>query len=211
MPNQVPAIILSARLSSSKQPNGSKPEDICLACGLCCDGVIFANVKLQPRDLAAFTALEALPALTPAIQSSERRLVPHSNARSSFVVGQKSPKVSQPCAAFDGCRCRIYDQRPKHCRNFECLLLRGVQAGRTPKADALETIRTARRRADKVCSLLRELGDLDEELALSLRFRRTAKRLERGNLDEHTADLYGELTLAFHELNCLLSSAFYPG
>jgi Fe-S-cluster containining protein len=126
-------------------------------------------------------------------------------------VGEKNPQVRQPCIAFDGCKCRIYDQRPKYCREFECLVLRGVRAGKTEKAAALEIIRTARRRADKVWRLLRELGDVDEELALSVRFRRTAKRLEQRSLDEQTADLYGELTLAVHDLNCLLSSAFYPG
>jgi Fe-S-cluster containining protein len=148
--------------------------------------------------------------MTPA-PSSERQLVPHSNARASFAVSQKAYRVPQPCVAFDGCRCRIYSQRPKYCREFECLLLRSVRSGLIQKAQALDIIRGARRRADKVWRLLRELGDLDEEKSLSVRFRRTAKRLEASPLDEPTAQLYGELTLAVHDLNCLLSSAFYPG
>lgn len=201
------------RLSTSKQPNGAKPEDICLACGLCCDGVIFADLKLQAEDdPAPFAALNQAPG-APVLeaQSSERSLVPSSGARASFMVGQKQPRIAQPCIAFDGCKCRIYSQRPKHCRAFECLLLRGVRLGRTQKGDALEIIRTARRRADKVWRLLREVGDVDEALALSVRFRQTAKRLEQGDLDDQTAGVYGELTLAVHDLNCLISSAFYPG
>ena len=199
------------RLSNSNQPNGSKPEDICLACGLCCDGVIFADVKLQPGDSPApFAALQSDP--SPAeTSSSEHRLVPRSGARASFVVAKCETRIRQPCVAFDGCRCRIYSQRPKHCRDFECLLLSSVRAGRTEKSAALEIIRTARRRADKVWRLLRQLGDTDEDLALSVRFRQTAKRLERAALDQETADLYGELTLAVHDLNCLVNSAFYPG
>jgi len=198
-------------LIHSKQPNGSKAEDLCLACGLCCNGVIFADVKLKAEDdPAPLVTLEALPTVTPA-PSSERQLVLHSRARASFVVSQKAYRVPQPCVAFDGCRCRIYSQRPEYCREFECLLLRSVRSGRTQKAEALEIIRSARRRADKVWRLLRELGDLDEERSLSVRFRRTAKRLEASQLDEHTAELYGELTLAVHDLNCLLSSAIYPG
>jgi Fe-S-cluster containining protein len=198
-------------LISSKQPNGSKPEDICLACGLCCDGVIFSDVRLQTEDsFEPFATLESLSAGTKA-SSNQRQLVPQSGARGSFAVGKKASQVPQPCVAFDGCRCRIYNQRPKHCREFECLLLRSVRSGRTEKADALEIIRKARCRADRVWRLLRELGDRDEERSLSARFRRTAKRLEGSQLDEHTAELYGELTLAVHDLNCLLSSAFYPG
>lgn len=199
-------------MSASKQPNGSKPEDICLACGLCCDGVIFTNVKLQPEDdPKAFAGLFPPATTGPAIPATEVRLVPHSAGRASFAQGPKTSPVPQPCIAFDGCKCRIYNDRPKHCREFECLLLRAVQARRTCKSDALEIIRGARRRADKVWRLLRELGDFDEEQALSVRFRRTAKRLQSTKLDDETADRYGELTLAVHDLNCLLSSAFYPG
>jgi len=90
-------------------------------------------------------------------------------------------------------------------------LLSAVQTGRTEKPAALQIIRTARKRADKVWRLLRELGDIDEELPLITRFRRTKNRLEQTSLDKETANLYGELTLAVHALNCLLSSAFYSG
>jgi len=75
----------------------------------------------------------------------------------------------------------------------------------------LEIIGTARQRADKVRRLLRELGDTDERTALSARFRRTARRLEKAALDEASAATYGELTMAVHDLNFLLSQSFYPG
>jgi len=75
----------------------------------------------------------------------------------------------------------------------------------------LEVIKTARRRVDKVKKLLRELGDAEEHLALSVRFRRMQRRMETSELDEESADRYGELTLAVHDLNVLLSGAFYPG
>jgi hypothetical protein len=48
-------------------------------------------------------------------------------------------------------------------------------------------------------------------MALSIRFRRTARRLEEVGLDAQAADTYGRLTLAMHDLNLLLSEAFYPG
>ncbi len=75
----------------------------------------------------------------------------------------------------------------------------------------MRIIRTARDRADKVRRLLRALGDSEEQLPLSARFRRTGKRLKERDLDEETADTYGQLTLAVHDLNLLLSDAFYPG
>ncbi len=119
-------------------------------------------------------------------------------------------RFPQPCAAFDGCRCRIYPLRPRYCREFECLLLKKVQQGEATHSDALRVIRAVRRRTDKVRSLLTALGDKDEAVALAGRFRRTSKRLERAQLDEKAAHLYSELTLAFHDLTMLLSEAFYP-
>jgi hypothetical protein len=82
-------------------------------------------------------------------------------------------------------------------------------AGQTPHEQALHIIRSAREKAAKVDHLLSELGDCDQQTGLAARFRRTAKRLEHGGLNEATAERYGELTLAVHDLNLLLSQAFY--
>lgn len=177
----------------------SPAENLCLACGLCCNGVIFADVKLQAGD-----DLERLRSLGLPLQGpggAENRAPP---AAIQF-------KFRQPCAAHDGCRCGIYSDRPLYCRRFECLLLKSVIAGKTPQTDALRLISKARQAADTVRYLLSELGDSEETLALAARFRRTRRRLERGGLDEATAELYGKLTLAVHELNLLISQAFYPG
>ena len=59
--------------------------------------------------------------------------------------------------------------------------------------------------------MLRALGETTEAMALSRRFRQVQKRMESGPFSETDADLYGELTLAVHDLNVLLSEKFYPG
>jgi hypothetical protein len=76
---------------------------------------------------------------------------------------------------------------------------------------ALGVIRNARHRLEKVKTLLESLGDTDENLAVRLRFRRMGRRLQRIGMDQGTARLYGQLTLAFHDLNFILSNSFYPG
>jgi hypothetical protein len=91
------------------------------------------------------------------------------------------------------------------------LLLKNVQEGRVERAEASGIVRRAKERAERVRGLLRELGDNDEGIALSLRFQRVAKRFENEHLAENKAEIYGDLTLAVHELNMLLSEAFYPG
>lgn len=167
----------------------SVAEQLCLKCGLCCNGALFKDVQLQSTDDAARLKALGLPLET------RRGLC----------------RFNQPCAALDGCRCRIYAERPARCRDFECALFKAVSGGRLEAAVALRTVRLARGRAARVRRLLHELGDPDEHLALSVRFRRTTKRIEMGDCDTKTAKLYGQLTLAVHDLNVLLSGAFYPG
>jgi Fe-S-cluster containining protein len=155
--------------------------------------VIFADVQLRPEDNA-----QKLRSLGLAFVSDQKSKI-------------KNQKFKQPCAAFDGCRCRIYSERPTYCREFECLLLKSVKAGRTETDSARRIIRSALQRVKKVKRLLRELGDADESVALSKRFRRMKQRLESGPLDDDAAEKFGDLTLAVHDLNVLLSQAFYPG
>src|SRR5947208_1703191 len=107
-------------------------DSLCLECGLCCNGVIFADVQLQPDDDARKLQLLGLT------------LFP--NRKSKI----ENRKFKQPCSAFDGCRCRIYSDRPGYCRAFECLLLKNVNAGRLDAAAALRVIRTARKRVELV-------------------------------------------------------------
>ncbi len=179
---------------ATKQPMPPNDSDsICLECGLCCNGVIFAKGQLQPSDDVK------------RLRSLGLKFAPNSKPAA------RNPKFLQPCAAFDGCRCNIYSERPHYCQQFECLLLKSVIDGRTEKAAALRTIRTARQRVEKVKRLLHELGNVDESVALSLRFRKTKKHIESQPLDESTAELFGELSLAVHDLNLLLAQAFYPG
>jgi Fe-S-cluster containining protein len=155
--------------------------------------VIFADVELQPLEVQN---------LKSKVQSLATR---SKNGQPAAVI------LPQPCAAFDGCRCRIYAERPMYCRQFECLLLKNVHAGRLEHSAASRIVRTARERAEKVRVLLRELGDSDEGIALSLRFQRATKRYEQAPLADVKAETYADLTLAVHDLNMLLSEAFYPG
>jgi Fe-S-cluster containining protein len=163
-------------------------NSLCRECGLCCNGVIFADVQLRPRDDAA--RLRALGL--------------------AFAQKSRAEKFQQPCAAFGGCQCNIYSERPTYCREFECLLLKGVKASEVAPSEARRVIRCALRQAETIKSLLRTLGDADETLALSKRFQRIRRKVERGPCDKNAAHTFGELTLAVHELNMLLSERFYP-
>jgi hypothetical protein len=184
-------------------PKSANAGEICLECGLCCNGVIFADVQLQPGDLP-----DRLRELGLKLLARAKKAKPPPSAESA--PAQAQYRFTQPCAAFDGC-CRVYADRPHYCRAFECALLKSLQAGRIERSKAQRVIQTALRRADKVRKLLGRLGDNEETLALSKRFQRVQRRMEAGPVDEETGDFYGELTLAVQDLNVLLSDAFYPG
>ena len=165
------------------------PARLCLTCGMCCNGVLFRDVELQPGDDAKKLETLGLPL---------ERL-------------KTKSRFPQPCAALGGdCRCRIYDQRPQRCRQFDCALLQSAVAEKISVPSALSIIQQAHRRAEKVRRFLRALGDHDEHIALSLRFKRTRRRIESNEIDSDTAEAFGELTLAVHSLNVLLSQKFYP-
>ena len=156
---------------------------------MCCNGSLFKDVELQPGDDAKHLATLGLP-------------IERLKTKSRF---------PQPCVALGGdCRCRIYAQRPQRCRQFDCALLQSTLMGKTSVTAALRVIQQAHRRTQRVRRLLHKLDDQDEQLALSIRFKRTARRVETAVIDASTAATFGQLTLAMHRLNVLLSERFYP-
>ena len=166
-------------------------EDLCLACGLCCDGTLFDNVQLGPRDDAKHLRALGLPVAV------TRGRVPVTFFR-------------QPCAALCADRtCRVYADRPGQCRAFECGVFKAAQSGAISAAAALREVRKARRAAEKIRRLLRRLGDTDEHRPLAERFRRTQRRMESGAADAAAGALFAELGLAVHRFNLLAHEKFH--
>lgn len=166
-------------------------EELCLACGLCCDGTLFDLVKLERGDDSGKLKALGLP-------------ITHSRGREPVA------RFPQPCSALCADRtCRLYADRPWQCRTFECRLLKDAKAGRTTYTAALPVVKQARRRADKIRRLLRELGDTGEHRALGERFHRTAERMESGGAEEAAKGKFADLSLAMHRLKLLLHGRFY--
>src|SRR5262245_58553543 len=108
---------------------------LCPSCGLCCNGVLFANVELKRDD-----RVRALNALGLAV-------------RPKGWAGKRC--FNQPCPAFQNSLCSIYASRPVQCRAFECGQVKRLAAGEITAAAALKTIRRARALASQVMDLLR--------------------------------------------------------
>lgn len=123
-------------------------EALCPACSMCCNGVLFEDVRLQGKDDPKM------------VQKLGLRLERHGRGQ----------RVCQPCGALQGGLCQVYGQRPVRCRSFECRLLKNVQAGQTPQAAALKVIRKTRQQADKVIRLLEQLGNTETTQPLTRRY-----------------------------------------
>ena len=166
-------------------------EQLCVACGLCCDGTLFDNVTLEAGD-----DLAKMKALGQPMEAS--------------TVLKGVYFFRQPCAALCADRtCRIYADRPVQCRTFDCGVLKDAQAGQITFVEALRWVKQARRHADRARRLLRKLGDTEDHRSLHGRFKRMRRRLGGGVEDAAAAANFAELGLAMHRLDLLTHEKFH--
>jgi Fe-S-cluster containining protein len=161
-------------------------SQLCPNCGLCCNGVLFADVELRKSDDA-----RRLAGLGLSLEKKGRKQV-----------------FAQPCACFDGRLCGIYAERPVRCRTFECGLLKRVQDGELGANAALKTIAQTKRQAEKVRGLLRKIGQRDERLALTERYGQAMTAPVDLSDGKASAGLPGKLMLAFRDLMRMLQGEF---
>ena len=166
-------------------------EQLCLACGLCCDGTLFDNVQLGAGDDVQKLKALGLP-------------VGVTRGRTAVTF------FRQPCVALCADRkCRVYADRPGQCRAFECGVFKDAEAGRVALPAALRLVKSTRKKADNIRQLLRKLGDTDEQRSLGDRFRRTQRRMEAGSVDAEAGETFAELGVAVHKFNLLAHEKFY--
>jgi len=90
-------------------------SNICLSCGLCCNGTLIGFVELNTQEKTELRELMDI------VESNEK----------GFFL--------QPCNKYcDGCT--IYSQRPKQCASYKCGLLKSVEQKELDFNLALEII-----------------------------------------------------------------------
>lgn len=151
----------------------SAASRLCQSCGLCCDGSLFATVRLQPGDSA-----QTLKALGFRIQHK---------AQYDF--------FDQPCIAFKNNCCSIYQERPVRCRVFQCQQLKRLACGETTEENVLKKIKEAQSMIAVIKKLLYKLGPTNSKKPLLQQYQQiisipvdtsTEKKIveERAALDE---------------------------
>lgn len=121
--------------------------DLCIGCGMCCDGTMFDALELHHDD----------------------ELAPLQQLHAVFTTDQHSTRLQQPCPAFsEGC-CSIYDQRPGSCQQYSCALLTSVAEGTTSRDEATVVIAAATALRDQVRPAIARLNlDLSPTRSLGL-------------------------------------------
>lgn len=163
--------------------SGDLIETLCRGCGLCCNGVLFSDVRLASNELVEMLELGLI----------ER--------------GGETGRFSQPCPQLQGCDCGVYQNRPRQCRAFECELLRRTCQGERSEGEALRVIAEVRDLAETLSVQLRELGDGDESGPFSSRFARLTEG--DGERSGDWWDRYAETSLLVRELQARLRQEFY--
>lgn len=111
----------------------SEATELCLACGLCCTGHLFAWVRLKAVEL---TPLEKLG--LPVIRNDPRQR-----------------GFNQPCPMWNG-SCKIYDSPhyPSGCRSYNCKLLRELLDESVELDQALRVVKQAKAKIRSVEKIL---------------------------------------------------------
>ncbi len=104
------------------------PEDepvdgsrLCLACGLCCQGLLHDWAQLRDGEVEA-AQRQGLSTKT-----------------------QQGAAFSLPCPCYRDGRCTVYQERLSPCREYRCKLLRGYLGGKVTWAEGLRRVEQAKR------------------------------------------------------------------
>ena len=104
--------------SSSLDPASA----LCTACGLCCDGTLFARVRVRADE--------------------EERI-----AARGLAIAPRGEKryFEQPCPRLEQGCCTIYADRPLSCTRYRCRLLLALDGGEVALPEALAKVTEAKR------------------------------------------------------------------
>jgi uncharacterized protein len=161
----------------------SDSSNICLSCGLCCDGTLIGFVELSREEM---------PTLKKIMDIEDDNV-------SGFFL--------QPCNSF--CNgCNVYSDRPKHCASFKCELLKSVEQKNLEFDSAVETINLVKQ---KKISMENTLAQLQLELkSKSFNFKMVELKifLQKKKAESPLTQNHLVLMSELEQLNELLSVKF---
>ncbi len=125
------------------QNTAQRSSDLCVSCGMCCDGTLFTYADLLDGEKVRVDML-GIPTGT------------HKKSGKDY--------LHLPCPKFDGGCCSVYANRPQICQRYLCDLTRGVLNGSVSYRRAKARVTALRKRRDDLLSSIpprvqAEIGD----------------------------------------------------
>ena len=118
-------------------------QNLCLSCGLRCDGTIFAHVPVSAAEPVEV------------FRAAGIRITPDRGGEGRY-------ELPLPCLRFENGRCQTYGCRPAICSSYRCRLLRRVEAGNMALQEARGIVQSAREKRLRLRRLLdRHFPELD--------------------------------------------------
>ncbi len=161
-------------------------SELCLACGLCCQGALHSRAALKPDETEV--ALR--------------------NGMTLTVLDDGSPGFDQPCPCHQSGACSIYGStRPRVCSDYKCRLLKQYLRGEITLVMGLEIVARTKRLIEAVRA---GLEGFMEPPTRSLNNRMISFLKSRGPASSHEtrSDLPGRL-LSICSLQVLFKKHFY--
>ena len=161
----------------------SDSGNICLSCGLCCDGTLIGFVQLEKEEVSRVTKFMDVD-------------VTHCNG--IFL---------QPCDKYcDGCT--IYANRPNQCASFNCDLLKSIEQKELAFNSAIEIVQEVKQlRAmieDKLANLRIEL----KSESFYFKMIELKNWLQKANPTDSLTQSHQELISDLKQLDTLMSKRF---
>jgi hypothetical protein len=148
MPAQPP--MRMATKSMTDAPPHPSGGELCIHCGMCCDGTYHDRGRLRPGA-----------------EPQPLSFYKNENLREGDLFYFK-----MPCAHFDGKCCTIYESRYVACRGYRCKLLTRYEQGEVPLDQAKEVVAMAK-------SLIAEMSATDPQAHLTVERGRIRSELAR--------------------------------
>ncbi len=158
-------------------------SNICLSCGLCCDGTLIGFVELDNEELPAVKKLMDIE---------------DENGNGFFL---------QPCSNYcDGCT--IYANRPKQCSNFKCGLLTSVEEKELAFNLAVDMVLVVKQKKAALEKKIAHLGFDLQSPSFYFKMVELRKLLINGKSESALSEKHLELLSDLNELDSLVIKGF---
>jgi hypothetical protein len=168
--------------------NLTSEQEICIKCGICCDGTLFNYAVLKKGEK------EFLPKLL----------------KKKYILTETGEAFKLPCPYFDK-KCTIYDKEKPHvCSSFRCQLLKNLSKGKIDKVDAEQVVKNAMKLRSEIFQLYEEINKTKELISFREILIEIRRKNEANILDAVKDKQFELLLFKSNILEILLIKYFKP-